>query len=133
MSHSVPFTFGPLSFDTSEVFYARLRPEIHKKEQLFQALYQLLWLPGYFGFNWDALNDCLNDFSWIREKRVVIEHAQLPKISDEDLKIYLGILRDAVLNWKREDDHCLEIVFDPDDRDKVIEVVMSTPANPHAF
>ncbi|MGJ4748471.1 barstar family protein, partial [Leptospira sp. SA-E8] len=82
MSESVPFSFGSSGFDTNEVFYAHLRADIYKTEQLLQALYQLLWLPGYFGFNWDALHDCLTDFSWIRERTVVLEHAALPNISE---------------------------------------------------
>lgn len=123
MSQSVPFSFEPLGFDTSEVFYARLRPDIYKTEQLLQALYQLLWLPGYFGFNWDALDDCLTDLSWIQEKRVVLEHAGLPNIPEAELKIYLEILRDAVLDWNDDDDHCFEVVFNGHDRDRVIELL----------
>lgn len=123
MSQSVPFSFGPLGFDTSEVFYARLGPEIYKTEHLLQALYQLLWLPGYFGFNWNALHDCLTDLSWIQEKRVVLEHAGLPNIPEAELKIYLEILRDSVLDWKDEDDHCFEVVFNAQDRDRVVELL----------
>jgi hypothetical protein len=123
MSQSIPFSFGPLGFDTSEVFYARLGPEIYKTEHLLQALYQLLWLPGYFGFNWNALDDCLTDLSWIRERRVVLEHAGLPNIPEAELKIYLEILRDAVLDWTDEDDHCFEVVFNAHDRDRVVELL----------
>jgi hypothetical protein len=103
MSKSVSLSFGSLRFNTSEVFYARLVPEIYKSEHLLEALYQLLWFPGYFGFNWNALHDCLTDLSWIREKRVVLEHAGLPNLPEAELKIYLEILRDSVLDWKDED------------------------------
>lgn len=123
MSQSVPFSFEPVGFDTSEVFYARLRPDIYKTEQLLQALYQLLWLPGYFGFNWDALDDCLTDFSWIREKRIVLEHPRLPNIPEAELKIYLEILRDAVVDWKDDVDHCFEVAFNGHDRDRVVELL----------
>ena len=119
----MPFAFGPLGFDTNEVFFARLRPDIYKSEQLLQALYQSLWLPGYFGFNWDALHDCLTDLSWIRERRVVLEHAGLPNIPEAELKIYLEILRDAVVEWKDGDYHCFEVVFNAQDRDRVVELL----------
>lgn len=123
MNRNVPFTFGPVGFDTSEVFYARLCPGIYNSEQLLQSLYQLLRLPGYFGFNWNALNDCLTDFSWIRERRIVLEHAGLPKIPEAELRIYLEILRDAVVDWTDEDDHCFEVVFNEHDRDRVVELL----------
>lgn len=123
MNQSVPFSFRTLGFDASEVFYARLRPDIYKTEQLLNALYQVLWLPGYFGFNWDALHDCLTDFSWIGERRVVLEHAGLPNIPEAELKIYLEILRDAVVDWKDGDSHCFEVVFNGQDRDRIAELL----------
>ncbi len=119
------FSFGPAGFNTSDVFYARLSSEIHNSNQLLQALYQLLWFPGYFGFNWDALSDCLTDLSWIREKKVVLEHSRLPSLPESDLIIYLDILRDAVLSWRTGGDHCLEIVFNELDRDRVINSLKS--------
>ncbi|MGF6525217.1 barstar family protein [Variovorax sp. PvP013] len=120
MSQSIPFSFEYLGSDTSRDFYARLGPEIYETERLLQALYYLLWLPGYFGFNWNALYDCLTDLSWIKEKRIVLEHSRLPNILENDLKIYLEILRDAVLDWNDEDDHHFKVVFDAQDRDRVI-------------
>jgi RNAse (barnase) inhibitor barstar len=121
----MPFLFGTSSYDTSQVFYARLGAEIHKSDQLLEALYYLLWFPGYFGFNWDALNDCLKDFSWITEKKIVLVHTRLPKVPETDLKIYLGMLHSAVLAWKPEDEHCFEVVFSECDRDKIAEVLTS--------
>ncbi|MFR9164902.1 MAG: barstar family protein [Dysgonomonas sp.] len=30
--------------------------------------------PNYFGFNWNALLDCLRDFDWIEEKYIILIH-----------------------------------------------------------
>ena len=76
------------SYSAAEVFYVRVDPGISVPDELLKALYYLLWFPGYFGFNWDALYDCLNDFEWIPAKIVVV-HERLPNFVDEDLKIYL--------------------------------------------
>ena len=118
-----PFIFGESSYDTSEVFYARLSGEIYKVEQLFDALYYLLWFPGYFGFNWDALNDCLCDLNWIEEKVVVLVHKGLPKLPEKDLKIYLNVLFTTVKHWHANKFHQLVVVFDETDRQKVIELL----------
>ncbi|RYF57956.1 MAG: hypothetical protein EOO27_14010 [Comamonadaceae bacterium] len=117
MNPFLPFAFGPLAFDTSKVFYARVYPEFHESQQLLQALYQLLWLPGYFGFNWNSLQDCLTDLSWIPEQTVVLEHVRLPEIPETELKIYLSVLCNAVASWKDGDSHRLEVVFNAQDRE----------------
>jgi hypothetical protein len=121
INQSLPFKYatGPAAYNTAEVFYARLDPEIGKVDELLKAIYYLLWFPGYFGFNWDALYDCLCDLDWIPCRKVVLVHDGLPKISDHDLKTYLEILRDSVLDWGGDEDHLLEAVFQESDRIRI--------------
>jgi hypothetical protein len=56
--------------------------------------------PGYFGGNWDAFLDCLRDFSWVEQRKIVIVHHDLP-LTDRprDLRIYLEALGTAVSDW----------------------------------
>jgi len=91
------------SYDTSNVFFARLGRDIKKTDYVINSLCYLLSFPGYFGFNWDALFDCLRDFSWITENKIVLFHEQVPNIPIKDFKIYLNILNDAVLDWRDDD------------------------------
>jgi len=122
MTSTVPFQFKTSpAYDTSRVFYARLNSEIYKPSQLFDALNHLLWLPGYFGFNWNALFECLTDFHWIKERDIVLVHDELPKLGNSELRIYLSVLRDAVLDWESDEKHRLEVVFSESDRECVID------------
>jgi RNAse (barnase) inhibitor barstar len=123
MNEISPFIFKSSKVIAADAFYACLDRSIYKKEQLLEALYELLCFPGYFGFNWDALNDCLNDLSWIRERRIVLEHAELPNIPEFELKIYLEILRDAVISWEADGEHHFEVVFRELDRNRVIALL----------
>ncbi|HEY8207491.1 MAG TPA: barstar family protein [Myxococcaceae bacterium] len=76
---------------------AEIPPGIRTKETLLQELARRLQFPDYFGANWDALWDCLGDFSWLPIGVVVLTHADLPLAEDEaNVKKYLSILRDAV-------------------------------------
>lgn len=114
----LPFKFVdiPPSYDAAEVFYVRIDPSIGIVEELIRALYYLLWLPGYFGFNWDALYDCLRDLSWIPCHKIVLVHVALPELPREDLQVYLEILRDAVFDWVGDEGHEIEVVFRETDR-----------------
>lgn len=114
----LPFKFVdiPPSYDAAEVFYVRIDPPIGIAEELVRALYYLLWLPGYFGFNWDALYDCLRDLSWIPCRKIVLVHVTLPGLPREDLQVYLEILRDAVFDWVGDEGHEIEVVFREIDR-----------------
>lgn len=116
-----PFLFleTPPSYDTTEVFYVRIDPIIETTEELIKALYYLLWFPGYFGFNWDALYDCLRDLSWIPCQKIVLVHESLPRLPIDDLQVYLEILRDSVLDWVDDDRHEIEVVFRTIDRSVV--------------
>jgi len=121
----LPFFFSNnrISYDTAKVFYFRLTGEIYNVEQLLEALFWGLWLPGYFGFNWNALYDCLRNLSWIPDRKIVLLHDGLPKIDSLNLKVYLEVLRDAVLDWDENDEHMLEVVFKEQDYEKVREAL----------
>ena len=84
---------------------AALRTElpagIKCKGELLYALSVALHFPDYFGTNWDALDECITDLSWLPPGDVMLIHQDLPLASDRSsLSIYLSILRDAVENWK---------------------------------
>ncbi|APO80045.1 barstar family protein [Pseudomonas putida] len=123
----LPFKYSDLtpSFDAAEVFYVRIDPKISLSEELLSALYYQLWLPGYFGFNWDALYDCLRDLEWIPCSKVVLVHEVIPSVPVDDLKVYLEVLRDAALDWGRDEAHQLEVFFRSTDRSAVEALLMS--------
>lgn len=114
----MPFTFVETtpSYDSAEVFYVLIDPSTQATEELIRSLHCLLWLPGYFGYNWDALYDCLRGLSWVPCHKIVLVHESLPELPRDDLKIYLEILRDSVLDWIGDDGHELEVVFKEVDR-----------------
>ncbi|WP_083489930.1 barstar family protein [Stenotrophomonas ginsengisoli] len=115
------FLDGDPVYNSAEVFYVRIDPEISSSDELLRAFYYSLWLPGYFGFNWDALYDCLRDLEWIPQRKVVLVHRGLPKIPQGELKIYLEVLRDAALSWEGENAHDIEVFFDASDQSTVEE------------
>lgn len=111
------------SLDVAEVFCAQIDPEINTGSELLKSLYYLLWFPGYFGFNWDALSDCLSDFHWVDIKQVVIIHRQVPTFLGDELGIYLGILNDAIVSWENDSSHNLDVYFKLEDKQRIEEIL----------
>nr|WP_093908102.1 barstar family protein [Streptomyces sp. cf386] len=51
---------------TGRAYVARLNGrQMHDTDAVFQQFYDGLNLPNYFGWNWDALSDCLRDLKWL--------------------------------------------------------------------
>lgn len=107
------------------VFLARIDPNIADTDELLRSLYYLLWFPGYFGFNWNALYDCLRDLDWISENKVMIVHESLPGIPDSDLRIYLEVLKDCILDWVNDEKHQLEVYFTEKDQGEIERLLPS--------
>ena len=74
-------------------------------EGLIGALAEALKFPDWFGGNWDALADCLNDLSWWgRDGHVlVIEHGEELRAADpEGFATALEIFDEAAARWAEE-------------------------------
>jgi RNAse (barnase) inhibitor barstar len=116
------FEFGTRTADAGS-FVAEVPTGISSVDALLTALYETLQFPGYFGFNWDALSDCLRDLHWIPAREVVMLHRDLPSISESDLRTYLEILAESVQSWRPDEEHSLRVVFPELARDFVLGVI----------
>jgi hypothetical protein len=86
--------------DAKAAYRAEVPPNIKNEHVLLDALSVALRFPAYFGRNWDALDECIQDLSWLPPGDVVLIHKDLPLAGRRDaLAIYLSILRDAIGNW----------------------------------
>jgi hypothetical protein len=111
-----PFTFvdDPLTYRPEGTLVVRIPSKAKGKEKLLGTLAQKLQFPHYFGHNWDALDECLGDLSWLKGiERVAIVHEGLPFAADgEHLTVYLSILADAVVRHQQSEvPPLLEVVF----------------------
>ena len=111
-----PFLFSedPAAYRAEGALVVRIPAKAKGKEKLLSVLAAKLRFPSYFGHNWDALEECLRDLSWLSaQPRVVIVHEACPFSSaGEALAIYQGILADAVaVHRARGTPPLLEVVF----------------------
>ncbi len=98
-----PFVYAdrPANVGVKQAHVGIVPAGIDGRDALFACLIEQLALPGHFGRNWDALDECLRDLSWLPQHRVVLFHEALPGLDDDGLATYLDILCEAVADY-----HC---------------------------
>lgn len=92
-------------------FVIEVSKDITTTKCLLSELNNKLLFPKYFEYNWDALFDCLRDFSWIKENSIIIIHTEVPQLNLEELKVYFKILQSSVDDWNNHEEHELIIYF----------------------
>jgi hypothetical protein len=87
--------------------------DLSTKAEVFTAFGEGLMAPnGYFGTNWDAFNDCLMDLQWITVREISLIHSELPKLTENELGIYLQVLVSASSEWEGEKTDALAAQFE---------------------
>ena len=108
------FVDDPAAYRNAEALVVRVPIAARGKEKLLGVLAGALRFPKYFGWNWDALEECLRDLSWLQYvRRVVIVHEGLPLSPRKgQLRTYLEILADAMALRRAEPGGLqLDVVF----------------------
>lgn len=88
---------------TGLIYSARVRGrDMHDSDGVFTQFHEALRLPGYFGWNWNALRDCLTDLHWLDAQHflVTIEDADVVLSgSPGERAILFRALHDAAKFW----------------------------------
>lgn len=95
---------------------------MNSEKELFEGLAKAFDFPNYFGKNWNALNDCLNDFSWIVERNIALVHTSITDLSDEILEIYVDILISAIESWNEDKEHKFAVFFNNSDKNRIEKI-----------
>ncbi|MEV6795437.1 barstar family protein [Streptomyces sp. NPDC051320] len=88
---------------TGSIFAARMNGrEMSDVDGVFTQFYDNLRLPNYFGWNWNALRDCLFDLQWLDATKclVVIDDSEFILTEDADERsTFFQVLSDATEYW----------------------------------
>ncbi|WP_327380951.1 barstar family protein [Streptomyces sp. NBC_01207] len=136
--HTVPWVHvvperGALPVDlllpaTGRTYVVRLDGrEMRDTDAVFLQFYERLKLPDYFGWNWNALLDCLRDLHWLRpaDRYVFIVEAAdevLPDDADAQQLLFRTLLR-AGRRW------AFTRRFDGLDLSRLVIVMSCAPAS----
>ena len=72
---------------------------ISEKPELMQTIAKALGFPDWFGGNWDALEDCLTDFSWREAAGHVLLFEGSRGLAEDDAGILIDVLTAAAEFW----------------------------------
>ncbi|MGN0739547.1 MAG: barstar family protein [Treponema sp.] len=76
------------------------------RTDLFSQIARVLYFPNYFGNNWNALDDCLQDLDWIHSDAIKILIRDFDEILSEENKkektIFLDCVKTANNFWEEE-------------------------------
>ena len=85
-----PFQFTPATDGVD------IPAHIETKAELLAHLARAIPLPAYFGHNWDALEECLGDLTWLDRPQIILIHHDIPLANAlPDQRLYLEILASA--------------------------------------
>lgn len=89
-----------LVLESKNIFFRVLDfSEVDSKQKLMSEFEKKLEFPEYFGRNWDALKDCLCDFSWTDSNGFVFVIPCLPNLTLYETYILLHILYETRVIW----------------------------------
>lgn len=90
------FVHDITGFRAPGAYIARLEGRLRHKAELLRGLTKSLRFPNYFGHNWDALEECLRDLSWLdNEPSIVLLHRHVPMSDEAQRRTYVAILKAA--------------------------------------
>jgi RNAse (barnase) inhibitor barstar len=97
-----PFHFKAQPSAPDHDFSVVVPTGISSKAELFTFLARAIPLPDYFGHNWDALEECLNDLDWLDHPQIAVVHRDVPlETTPQEQRTYLEILAGAAQNSDR--------------------------------
>ena len=91
--------------DAGLVFFAVDASAIRTKSQFLGLLGRTLSFPSWFGRNWDALEDCLTDSSWMPQSGLVMRVEGFDGYAQTDadgFAILLDIFKTSAEYWRGE-------------------------------
>ena len=113
LPHRFIFVDSPADFRDPAAIVVRIPGGVRSKQKLFAIYAKALRFPKYFGWNWDAFEECFADLSWLPPDRpIAIVHEELPfGPGGENRHIYIDVLRGITENRAIAERRSIQIIM----------------------
>ncbi|MGH7654314.1 MAG: barstar family protein [Gemmatimonadaceae bacterium] len=106
------FRSPPSEESLAKATVARVAFAAGGKRELLDALAKQLFFPDYFGYNWDALEESMQDLLPNQGRLIAVIHEVIPSdLSDDDLRAYLNVLRRVMAHRVQVHEPPLRVFF----------------------
>jgi hypothetical protein len=82
------------------------------KDALLARMAQALSFPAWFGGNWDALEDCLSDLSWLPAQGYVLLFEESSSLPSDERGILIDILASVAASWQERRRPFFDVLVD---------------------
>lgn len=89
---------------------------INNKADFLKTASTVMNLPEYFGYNWDAWEDCLTDLSWFEASSYLIVYDQWQNFAEnypDDWQILNDIFSEAIAYWLKRNKRFSVLLVSP--------------------
>lgn len=89
---------------------------INNKSDFLKTASTVMNLPKYFGYNWDAWEDCLTDLSWFEASSYLIVYDQWQNFAEnypDDWQILNDIFSEAIAYWQKRNKRFYVLLISP--------------------
>lgn len=99
----------------SRLSFARIAlQDVTQKSALLRRIAAKLGFPGWFGENWDALEDCLMDLSWREGEGHVVAFEGFQFLPSDELGELIDVMISASEFWAGQGRPFFAVFIDPD-------------------
>lgn len=84
------------------------------KDEMLERIALSLGFPAWFGGNWDALEDCLQDLSWRTGEGHVLLVRGFADLPADELGVLLDVLASSAAYWAERGRPFFAVLIDPE-------------------
>jgi len=88
--------------------------DVTEKSALLRRIAARLGFPAWFGENWDALEDCLTDLSWLEGEGCVVVFEGFQLLPADELGVLIDVTISAAEFWTERGKPFFAVFIDPE-------------------
>ncbi len=87
------------------------------ENSFFNTMKVMFLLPNYFSYNYDSLDECMRDLSWIEEDNILVKVENLSNVKDKNINLYNKIIESIEIYtkfWDNSNKKSVRFIIDDD-------------------